>query len=180
MKYEVAIIGGGLAGLCLAIQLADAQIKVVIFEKENYPFHKVCGEYISMESYPFIESLGMSLASLNLPMIRHLRVSAPNGKILEQPLGLGGFGISRYTLDASLASIAVKKGVQLMTNTKVNEVHFTTNEFELVTTKGNFQAQLVYGAYGKRAVIDQQLKRPRPTTKKKLYWCQISHSIKIS
>jgi flavin-dependent dehydrogenase len=167
MKHEVAIIGGGLAGLCLAIQLADAHVNVVLFEKENYPFHKVCGEYVSMESYPFLESLGLPLASLNLPKIRHLKVSAPNGTVLEHPLGLGGFGISRFTLEASLAALAINKGVQLMAGTKVNEVYFNVNEFELRSTQGIFHAKLVYGAYGKRAVIDQQLKRPRPITQRK-------------
>jgi flavin-dependent dehydrogenase len=46
-KYDVAIIGGGLAGLSLSIQLAKKNYSVVLFEKEKYPFHKVCGEYIS-------------------------------------------------------------------------------------------------------------------------------------
>ena len=44
--YDIAIIGGGLAGLTLAIQGADKGYHVVLFEKEAYPFHKVCGEYI--------------------------------------------------------------------------------------------------------------------------------------
>ena len=47
---DCGIVGGGLAGLTLAIQLADAGYAVVLFEKEKYPFHKVFGEYISMES----------------------------------------------------------------------------------------------------------------------------------
>ena len=55
--YDCGIIGGGLAGLCLAIQLADRGISVVLFEKNQYPFHKVCGEYISMESWDFLEGL---------------------------------------------------------------------------------------------------------------------------
>jgi flavin-dependent dehydrogenase len=166
MKYDVAVVGGGLAGLCLAIQLAEANYQVVLFEKENYPFHKVCGEYISMESFPFLESLGMPLSNMHLPMIKHLRVSAPDGLVLEHELGLGGFGISRFTLDANLAHIAIKKGVHLKTFTKVTEVWFTNDNFDIKTTKGNFYANLVCGAYGKRAVLDQQLKRPRPITKK--------------
>lgn len=166
MKYEVAIIGGGVAGLCLAIQLADANYKVILFEKEVFPFHKVCGEYISMESYSFLESIGMPLGNLNLPMIKNLRVSAPNGKVLEQALGLGGFGISRYTLDAGLAAIAINKGVQLKTSTKVNEVKFEDVDFEIKTSQGNYHANIVCGAYGKRSVLDQQLKRPRAHTSK--------------
>ncbi len=39
--YDVAIIGGGLAGLSLSIQLANAGYSIVLFEKEKYPFHKL-------------------------------------------------------------------------------------------------------------------------------------------
>ncbi|HEX2607665.1 MAG TPA: FAD-dependent oxidoreductase, partial [Flavisolibacter sp.] len=56
-EYDVAIVGGGLAGLSCAIQLQRAGHSVIVLEKENYPFHKVCGEYISLESWPFLESL---------------------------------------------------------------------------------------------------------------------------
>jgi flavin-dependent dehydrogenase len=55
--YDVAIIGGGLAGLTLSIQCANAGYNTILFEKETYPFHKVCGEYISLESYSFRETL---------------------------------------------------------------------------------------------------------------------------
>jgi len=50
ITYDAAIIGGGLAGLALSIQLSKKGYRVILFEKEQYPFHKVCGEYISMES----------------------------------------------------------------------------------------------------------------------------------
>ncbi len=104
--YDVAIIGGGLAGLSLSIQLAQQGHRVIVLEKEYYPFHRVCGEYISLESWNFLESLGYPLGELQLPIIKRLMVSAPNGKIIEQPLGLGGFGISRYKIDAELALLA--------------------------------------------------------------------------
>lgn len=178
MKYDVAIVGGGLAGLCMAIQLADANYKVVLFEKESYPFHKVCGEYVSMESYPFLEKLGLPLSSMNLPMITHLKVSAPDGKLLEQTLDLGGFGISRYTLDNSLAALAIKKGVHLKTLTKVTEVQFEEDTFAIKTAQGNYQARLVCGAYGKRSVLDQQLKRPRAITKKN--YIGVKYHIKLN
>ena len=74
--YDAAIIGGGLAGLSLAIQMARKGYSVVLFEKEKYPFHKVCGEYISMESWPFLLSLGLDLSALNLPKIDTLNLTA--------------------------------------------------------------------------------------------------------
>ena len=41
-KYDVAIIGGGLAGLALSIQLAKKNYSVILFEKEKYPFQVIC------------------------------------------------------------------------------------------------------------------------------------------
>ena len=82
--------------------------QVVLFEKKTYPFHKVCGEYISMESWPFLESLGLPLQSMNLPQINKLQVSAPDGFLVNAALVLGGFGISRYKLDAMLKDIAIQ------------------------------------------------------------------------
>src|SRR5919107_6147468 len=74
------IIGGGLAGLSLSIQLAKAGHKVILFEKEKYPFHKVCGEYISMESWNFLKRLGVHLEEFNLPVIKNLTISDAHGK----------------------------------------------------------------------------------------------------
>jgi menaquinone-9 beta-reductase len=121
-KYPCAIIGGGLAGLCLAIQLAQKGIKSIVFEKNSYPQHKVCGEYISMESWDFLMELGVELNQLNLPKINQLGVSSENGFMLESSLDLGGFGISRYSLDNYLAQIARKNGVLILENCKVIDV----------------------------------------------------------
>ncbi|MGZ8558862.1 MAG: NAD(P)/FAD-dependent oxidoreductase [Chitinophagaceae bacterium] len=88
--YDVAMVGGGLAGLALSIQLAKQGHRVIVFEKEEYPFHKVCGEYISLESWDFLMSLGLDLQQMDLPMITQLQVSSLNGKIIEQKLPLGG------------------------------------------------------------------------------------------
>src|SRR5258707_15464115 len=113
-EYDVAIIGGRLAGLSLSIQLARMGHKTIVLEKEKYPFHKVCGEYISLESWNFLEENGIPLSDWNLPLIKRLIVSAPNGNFIEHDLPLGGFGISRHKLDAALAEVAKLSGVQLM------------------------------------------------------------------
>src|SRR5437773_7474869 len=118
-SYDVAIAGGGLAGLALSIQCARMGYRTIVLEKEKYPFHKVCGEYISFESWNFLEDLGVPLSQMNLPVITRLLVTAPNGKELKHDLALGGFGISRYKLDAVLAEIAEQTGVEIVQGTKV-------------------------------------------------------------
>jgi 2-polyprenyl-6-methoxyphenol hydroxylase-like FAD-dependent oxidoreductase len=77
-SYEVAIIGGGLGGLTMAVQLANAGVSCILFEKNRYPFHRVCGEYISMESWDFLSRLGLDLDTYDGSIIRRLRVSSPS------------------------------------------------------------------------------------------------------
>lgn len=157
--YDVAIVGGGLAGLTTSIQLANAGWKVLLFEKERYPFHRVCGEYISLESRAFLRGLGIDDIALELPIIDQLQVSAPNGKLLEQRLPLGGMGISRYRLDQLLAEIATTAGVQIMDHTRVNEAIFEEDGFTIHTPVGNYRSRITVGSFGKRSNLDVKMNR---------------------
>jgi len=158
-KYDTCIIGGGLAGLSLSIQLAKLGYTVALFEKEQYPFHKVCGEYISLESWDFIEHLGYQLSSLNLPQIKKLIVSSPDGKQLQQQLPLGGFGISRFKIDAGLKDIALASDVDVFENCKVTAVELLHEEFKLQTTTGEFACRVCCGSFGKRSNLDVKWNR---------------------
>jgi len=158
-QYDVAIVGGGLAGLSLSILLAKAGYQVACYEKEKYPFHKVCGEYISFESWNFLEELGIPLSDLNLPSINQLMISAPNGKYLEQELPLGGFGISRYTLDSALAKIATKCGASIFEQNKVVDIAKEQTTFAIKNAAGTSFAKVVCGSFGKRSNLDVRWKR---------------------
>ena len=160
ITYDLAIVGGGLAGLALSIQIAKGGHKVVLFEKEQYPFHRVCGEYISLESWNFLESLGVDLRSLNISYIKKLQVSDIKGRSFEQPLPLGGFGISRYKLDHVLAGIAKEAGVALYEETRVNDIRFLNDVFTIETSKGDLKAKVLVASYGKRSNLDVKWKRP--------------------
>jgi flavin-dependent dehydrogenase len=166
ITYDLAIVGGGLAGLALSIQIAKAGYRVIVFEKEQYPFHRVCGEYISLESWDFLQRLGIDLPSLNVTLIKRLQVSDIKGNFFEQPLPLGGFGISRFTLDQQLAEIAKENEVIVYEQTRVNEIKFNNHVFGIETSKGNFKTKIVTGSFGKRSNLDVKWKRPFIIAKK--------------
>ncbi|MDQ6609467.1 MAG: NAD(P)/FAD-dependent oxidoreductase [Bacteroidota bacterium] len=157
-EYDVAIIGGGLAGLAASIQLSKKGYSVILFEKEAYPFHKVCGEYISLESWDFLASLGIPLKELNLPVIDTLHLTSPNGKKFITTLPLGGFGISRYLLDATLAQIAIDSGVHLFQKTKADAVSFN-DDFTIQFSGQTVKAKVCCAAYGKRSNLDVKWNR---------------------
>jgi len=157
--YDVAITGGGLAGLSLSILLAREGFKVCLFEKETYPFHKVCGEYISLESWDFLSELGLPLEDWNLPRISHLNITAPNGEFLTATLPLGGFGISRYKLDAALADLSRKAGVDVFENTKVQDIYFDDDKHRIETGSEVIVAKVACACYGKKSNLDVRWKR---------------------
>src|SRR5256885_4716592 len=157
--YDVAIIGGGLAGLTLSIQCANRGYNTILFEKETYPFHKVCGEYISLESYSFLEYLGLTLKELDVPIIKRLQLTDVRGKLYEFDLDMGGFGISRYKLDNALNEIAKTKGVSVLTGVKVVDVNFENDVFTIHTGNRNFISKIAAGTFGKRSNLDIKWKR---------------------
>lgn len=143
----------------MAIQAADAGYAVALFEKEHYPFHKVCGEYISMESWQFLEKCGVPLSLWKLPRISQLQISDCSGKLYSFQLPLGGFGVSRYQLDAYLANLAKNKGVHLYTDTKVIDIGYRGDLFEIITTSETYTTKVATASYGKRTNLDVKWER---------------------
>jgi flavin-dependent dehydrogenase len=160
MNYPVVIIGGGLAGLISGIELSRRGIRVLVIERKSYPYHKVCGEYVSNEVRPYLESLGLDLAGLGAVTISNFRFTSPLGRVLDTKLDLGGFGLSRFALDYALHSLAVKVGVDFALNTTVTKVDWMNDHFEIQTSEGtSYHAEICLGAYGKRTRLDKQLDR---------------------
>ncbi|TMU56591.1 NAD(P)/FAD-dependent oxidoreductase [Flagellimonas algicola] len=153
---DVLIIGGGLAGLTAAVDLASKGIQVVVVEKKTYPRHKVCGEYVSNEVKPYLEHLGMDFATLSLPQIDTLQLSTQLGKSVSVKLPLGGFGMSRYALDNQLYQLALRNSVEFVFST-VTAVDFKEDEFEVsLASKSIQRAKVVLGAFGKRSNLDEK------------------------
>ncbi len=158
--YDVIIIGGGLAGLTNAIELSGSGMNVLLIEKNSYPFHRVCGEYVSNEVKPFLRSLGADVEELNPAHISKLTVTSPYGTKLETPLDMGAFGISRYNFDLFLYQLAVRKGCKTKLNTQVQQIVFEDDHFKLKLSDGKEeQAKIVIGSFGKRANLDRSLNR---------------------
>ena len=157
--FDVIIVGGGLAGLTSAIHLSTRKKRVLLIEKNEYPKHKVCGEYISNEVLPYLNSLGINPINEGAKQITKVHISTTKSNLIKGELPLGGFGMSRYFLDNLLVKKAHLNGVQILKDT-VDSIHFKKDSFTITTkSSGVFQSKITIGAFGKRSSLDQKMKR---------------------
>lgn len=160
---EIIIVGGGLAGLISALLLKKAGHDVLLIEKKKYPFHRVCGEYISNEVRPFLEKHDLFPQKINPAKINTFRLTSTKGKQADISLDMGGFGISRYAFDYFLYKKANDLGVEILEESRVNDIQFTPGKkgkFKIhLSTGHHLESLIVVGAYGKRSKVDKTLKR---------------------
>lgn len=157
--FDVVIIGGGLAGLCNAIHLSKFGKKVLLIEKNEYPKHKVCGEYISNEVLPYLAFLEINPFDFGAVKIENFQLSTTKNKIISAKLPLGGFGISRYQLDFILSEKAKENGVVILQDAVIN-VAFKNEVFSIETKLNKtFTSKIAIGAFGKRSLLDVKMNR---------------------
>jgi menaquinone-9 beta-reductase len=149
-EYDIAVVGGGLAGLSLASLLAKEGVRVLVLEKESYPRQKVCGEYISNESRDFLERNQLLSGINELPQINRFELTFPRDENRSCRLEPGGFGISRWKLDAHLCEKARQNGAEVVENTLVTTIEERKEGYEITSREGEkFYTGRLIGATGR-------------------------------
>jgi flavin-dependent dehydrogenase len=157
--FDVIIIGGGLAGLCNAIHISKFGKNVLLIEKNEYPKHKVCGEYISNEVLPYLAFLDVNPFDFGAVKIKNFQLSTTKSKLISAKLPLGGFGISRHQLDFVLSEKAHENGVIILKDSVTN-VDFLADTFTIDTKENkHFTSKIAIGAFGKRSLLDVKMNR---------------------
>lgn len=113
MKTKFAIIGGGVAGLCAAIRLAELGEEPLVIEGGSYPAHKICGEFLSPECLSFLQNWNIHPISIHQAIVR-----TPQ-KDLIFPFFSPAGSLSHIQLDPALVHHATTKRVKIKTNTQV-------------------------------------------------------------
>ena len=110
---ETIIVGGGPAGTAAAIRLAAAGRDVLLIERTAAPHHKVCGEFLSVETQTILRRLGIDLAKQGAVPIGRVDIHAGRGRA-GAALPFLALSLSRHRLDATLLERAVQAGAQVM------------------------------------------------------------------
>jgi len=201
-RYDVVIAGGGLAGLCLAIELkrAASSIDILVAEKSAHPAplaaHKVGESSVELASHYFREVLGVSdlLEGELLKFgLRFLLSDGDNTDVATRLecgpshfLTVPSFQIDRGHFENGLAKRAVELGVDFVDRCVVKDFSLGEGERDhsvaLQGTDGPFalRCRWLVDASGRRALLKKKLDLAEPNRHNvNSVWFRVDHPIDL-
>ena len=200
--YDVAILGGGLAGGCLARQLRmeAPELRVLVTEKRQHPVpeaaFKVGESSVEIGAHYFQKRLGLEphLRAAQLEKLG-LRYFFPFGdnRDLAQRVELGpprfppvpSFQLDRGRLENFLLRTDAELGAEVLDDCRVRQVTLDANgahRVSLSSSRGSREitARWVVDASGRVSLLKRQLGLVRPSTHgANAAWWRFSSRIKI-
>lgn len=165
--HDILIIGAGVAGSSLAAALAGQGWDVLLIERDCFPRHKVCGEFLSPEAQRSLRAFGLyqDIAALAPAPIQQALIISQTGHSIKLALPGNAWGISRYALDQALAIAAAQRGATLWTGVTVRAYEHTDHGYVVHVRNGEktveVQTRALIAACGRHSQATLPPK-PRP------------------
>lgn len=166
IEFDAVVVGAGPAGSAAAICLATAGHRTLVLEKDQFPRHKVCGEFLSSDARDSLARLGAEAPiEAALPeKIDRGRVFLTDGREIRFRLPAPGQGISRFRFDDILAGRAQGAGAEVRFGERVTAIGGShAGGFRIESAAGGrsrgLRARVVIGAWGRWDALDRALAR---------------------
>ena len=174
-KSKILIVGAGPGGVSLAIRLAKRDFEVVLVEREKFPRHKLCGEFVSPECLEHFRELEVldEMFAIGGDRVSQTVFYAPSGKNVSVPsewfgnLQEGALSISRAEMDFRLLEKAKQSGVRVLEETSVVGILFENEKVCGVKAKNKYgetfeiSADLTIDATGRAGVLAKLAEKRR-------------------
>ncbi len=153
-SFDAVVVGAGPAGSAAATILAGTGRSVLLLEKDVFPRHKVCGEFLSADALPSLDRLGVreEVEGATTERMGRGALHLPSGRLVPFLLPHPALGISRFRLDDLLARRAGGAGADLRFDARVLAARQDRLGFRVRFTHGkgecDVEARAVIGAWG--------------------------------
>ncbi len=168
-RPHFAIVGAGPAGASLSIRLANANFPVTLIERERFPRHKLCGEFISPECLLHFERLGVKqrMADAGGRTITETVFHAMNRKSVTIPsewFGGPALSLSRSRMDEILLDQARSEGVEILEGASVVGLEMNSGSVRSLKARSagdaiDLQADIFIDATGRSRVLSKLIRR---------------------
>ena len=112
-QYDVIIVGGGPAGLAVALAAHHKGLRVAVVEASHPPLDKACGEGLMVDSLAALHTLGIRLSTEDGVPFKGIRFLQQNHAVeAEFPQGLA-LGVRRTTLHSRLVERIQSAGIEV-------------------------------------------------------------------
>ncbi len=147
---DVFVIGGGPAGLAIAIAARQQGLRVVVADGAVPPVDKACGEALMPDALAAFERLGLAVPPKEASMIGGVRyLTAELSADADFPSGSCGLSIRRTTLHRIMSERAAGMGAELLWQTPVAEISSDAVHLEGRTIR----ARWIVGADGSNSRV---------------------------
>lgn len=150
---DVAVVGGGPAGLAFAIAAAGRGLAVTVLDRAVPPVDKACGEGLMPDGVERLAALGVELGAGH--PFRGIRYLSDHLVAEGRFPGPPGLGVRRLALHRALVRRAAEVGVELRWGTRVTGLAGEPEHGPLavVTEGGRVPARWIVGADGLRSRV---------------------------
>lgn len=172
-KFKIVIVGAGPAGASAAVWLAEKGFSVTLVEREQFPRHKLCGEFISPECFEHFKELGVleKMFSGGGDRISETVFYAPDGKSVNVPSKWfnnagAALGLSRAAMDLQLLERAKEIGVKVLEETNAVGLLWEKGEVCGIRAKNKHEsfeipADLTIDATGRARILGKLAEREK-------------------
>jgi flavin-dependent dehydrogenase len=142
---DIAVVGGGPAGLAVAIEAVRRGLSATVIERHTGPVDKACGEGILPGGLARLAALGIDPAGMPFHGIRYVSGDVvAEADFVEGP----GRGVRRTVLSAALQGRADALGVDRWTTTEATGFVQDADGVTLATSSGPLRARWLVAADG--------------------------------